>query len=641
MTKSDERTADALGICPGCDLPASVGAPCDERACARRGLHAIPLAFGLDLPRDRDPNLGRIIDGMLLVGVLGVGGFGRVYRAVGPAGEVAVKLANTTPRGGADPIAAERLRREARALAALDHENIVRLLGSGAADGVPYLVLEHVAEAQSLEALIAAHPERFDASTIFVIVAGILDALTAAHAQGIVHRDVKPENVLVLHDLDVRVLDFGLAHSDEHKGERPRSATVGTPTHMAPEQLSNSDIGPWTDCYGVGVIAFELMTGRLPFAGKTASAVLRERSDPRRDVLDDAPELPEAVLDFLAMALADSPRDRFQSAAGMRAALEDALEGWDEFSPSAQPAPQPSTPLERVPVSERATLFEASPLDDDLQPARDSSIETRAKSGALTLIQLAPLAAAALLTVMALGGRRVPWSALELGAMHTRVAIASIPTPPSPEPPPQPTVDPTRELRRTLVDHARRGTLVASEIAAFEAACAPELGCRATITAGDVTRGLRFPEAGPAAGTLVLTFPAHTTAHAPDDCGARARRSRAIVGGAWDEIDAAWGGYVQPRIVLEAKQGRAAQVRKVLVDRATTRDALASGRAALDAGVAVSIDLSQLGGVPLKALEELRFQAVEGRFGEEGKNPCRLDAPRAWIVAPALGAVDP
>ncbi|MCX4245525.1 serine/threonine-protein kinase [Paraliomyxa miuraensis] len=237
---------------------------------------------------------------------LGRGGMGVVYRArqVRLDRDVAVKLMR--PEVGHDPELARRFEREAKALARLDHPGIVRVHDFGQAAGVCYLVMELV-DGPNLRALME---QGLSDAQAFDIVDQLCDALAYAHQQGVVHRDVKPENVLVDRRGRVRVADFGLAKLQvEPRGGATRTRRVlGTPQYMAPEQLRDPEsVDQRSDIFAIGVVFYEMLTGQLPVGRFPAPSELG-RGNVRLD---------EIVL----RALESSRERRFQAASEIRAAL--------------------------------------------------------------------------------------------------------------------------------------------------------------------------------------------------------------------------------------------------------------------------------------------------------------------------------
>ncbi|MFO0746436.1 MAG: serine/threonine-protein kinase [Myxococcota bacterium] len=343
----------------------------------------------MDLGQEREPNLGRVLDGHLVIGLLGAGGFGRVYRALALAphdyegDEVALKIAS--PAGGQhDALAAERLGREARALGRLDHPNVVRLLGSGVADGAPYLVMELIADGVSLEDEIAARAARaepFAPGEVRQILGQILDGLGAAHALGIVHRDVKPENVMLVPPApgesgpQVRLLDFGLVKFRVKPGRQvgsARSAAAGGAEEEADMGATRAERGHHhrgaektrslaldADPHGAGAdrrprhrpLDRPLRGGRHRLRARDRRPALRRQhrlggpARARRPGLRRAGARPGAAGRLhraLTRALARDPAERYRSASAMRAALDEAMAEW--LGPMATPRSRPRMP---------------------------------------------------------------------------------------------------------------------------------------------------------------------------------------------------------------------------------------------------------------------------------------------------------
>jgi len=320
-----------------------VGSPCPERACSRRGLHRIPEEWHRRHqgrgPDRIDPVIGRRIDDHLVVDLLGRGGFGKVYLVLqAPLWmKAALKLMEPVTE---DPEMARALARkfegEARALARLSHPNVVRLHKYGTVGDLPYLVMEYV-EGRTLTSemgRLTARGERMPPAVLRHVLEQVINALEAAHSLDIIHRDIKPDNVMIQavpgDPHFVRVLDFGLAKFLE--SQRDTSLLLGTPTFMAPEQITREAVGPWTDLYAVGVLAFELLTGKRPFEGETPQEIIAKKLDPDHDPLDPGagPEVPDALREFLRRAIHRDPEKRFRQAARFREAMEEAFRQWAE-----------------------------------------------------------------------------------------------------------------------------------------------------------------------------------------------------------------------------------------------------------------------------------------------------------------------
>jgi serine/threonine-protein kinase len=261
---------------------------------------------------------------------LGAGGMGEVYRAHDPrlGREVALKI--LPPGVAARPDRLARFEREARAVAALSHPNIVTIHSIEEADGLRFLTMELV-EGESLDRLLARGP--LSVERVFAIALPLSEALVAAHGKGIVHRDLKPGNVMTTPDGRVKVLDFGLAKlAAPAEDPRPDAATrtagapltmagqvMGTVPYMAPEQLRGVDVDERADLFAFGVILYELLAGRRPFDGGSSpdliSAILRDEPPPIRAARPDAPALLERIV---GRCLEKEPGARFPSASELR-----------------------------------------------------------------------------------------------------------------------------------------------------------------------------------------------------------------------------------------------------------------------------------------------------------------------------------
>jgi serine/threonine-protein kinase len=256
--------------------------------------------------------------------VLGSGAMGVIYKAHDPEidRDVAVKLIRADLLGGEerdDYIA--RFRREAMAAGRCIHPNIVALFDSAVYEGNPFLVMEYV-DGTSL-AQMRASGTRLPVQQSCDIVGQLLDALTAAHDLGVVHRDVKPANILLRSDGRVKVTDFGISRVGMATLSQG-AAIVGTPSYMSPEHCRGDAVDARSDLFSVGVVLFELLVGERPFPGPSLTAVMAQ-------VLHaPAPDLqgrvPAALAEVVRRALAKSADDRFPSAAAMAVALRAATQ---------------------------------------------------------------------------------------------------------------------------------------------------------------------------------------------------------------------------------------------------------------------------------------------------------------------------
>jgi beta-lactam-binding protein with PASTA domain len=252
---------------------------------------------------------------------IAAGGMGEVFRAHDAvlAREVAIKVLHRSLAG--DPAFVDRFRREARAAAGLAHPNIVAVYDWGAVDGVYYMVMEYV-RGPSVRHLLNEQGRMEPAQAAEILRQSLL-ALGHAHHEGFVHRDMKPENLLVTQDGVVKVADFGLARAYADGRVTQVGAVTGTVQYLAPEQIRGEPADPRSDLYSLGIVAYELLTGQLPFTGETAMAVaykhLSDRVPAPSSILPDLP----GELDGFVAAATDRDRElRPESADVMRMDLD-------------------------------------------------------------------------------------------------------------------------------------------------------------------------------------------------------------------------------------------------------------------------------------------------------------------------------
>ena len=264
---------------------------------------------------------GQTIAGYRVEGVLGSGGMGVVYEATQLSLERTVALKVLAPHLSSDPEFASRFRREAMLQAALDHPNIVSVYEAGESDDGLYLAMKLV-RGSDLRRLVA---EGLEPDGVLDALEQVADALDAAHEAGLIHRDVKPQNVLVDEDGTAYLADFGLSRRTQ------ASATgtgqyLGTLDYVSPEQIQGKQLGPRTDQYAFAVVLYECLTGAVPFPRDTEAALLfAHLSEAPPRVGERRPELPAALDGVLARGLAKDPEDRFESVGALVAAARSAL----------------------------------------------------------------------------------------------------------------------------------------------------------------------------------------------------------------------------------------------------------------------------------------------------------------------------
>jgi serine/threonine protein kinase len=305
-----------------------------------------------------------IADRYQLGDVVGRGGMGEVRAAtdVRLHREVAVKLLR------ADLAEIDEVRRrfegEARAAAALVHPNVVAVFDAGEEDGAPYIVMERLPGRTLSDELADG---RFPTPEVYDLAVSVLGALEAAHRAGIVHRDVKPGNVLRAADGTWKVADFGIAKVAEASSDLTVTGVmIGTPAYLAPERIEGAAATPASDLYATGVVLYEAITGRKAFVADNSIALVDQIRAGRAPVLRElAPDVDPTLERVVERAMATDPRRRFASAADMRRALGQRTErvrgGAARPDDQTEPAPAPpitrtrALPTERRPVRRAAT----------------------------------------------------------------------------------------------------------------------------------------------------------------------------------------------------------------------------------------------------------------------------------------------
>ncbi len=250
----------------------------------------------------RDPQPGEHFGPFTVEELLGEGGMSRVYRARTPDGnDVALKIAKPSMR--ANEVESRRFEREARVSGEVSHRHLASVTGSGEVDGRLYLAMPLLVGGTLGERVANNGPLPL-ANVVRVItqVAGALDAL---HAAGIVHRDVKPSNVLLDADDHAVLCDLGLVHVDGYSVLTQIGHVMGTMDYMAPEMISGGEVGPAVDVYALGCVAYEMLAGRTPFAGRSLFEVAFAHLDqtPANPVADRA-DVPDEVAEVVQFALA-------------------------------------------------------------------------------------------------------------------------------------------------------------------------------------------------------------------------------------------------------------------------------------------------------------------------------------------------
>ncbi len=281
---------------------------------------------------------------------LGRGGMAEVYRGRHPrlGRDVAIKVLHAHLAEGSGFLA--RFEREAKAVAALHHPNIVQVYDFDVEDGAFYMVMEYVGGGTLKARLdeLAARHDHLPMPDVLRILGELAQALDYAHAHGVLHRDVKPSNVLLDPSGRAVLTDFGIAHLVGGAHYTTTGTLMGTPAYMSPEQCRGAEITPASDIYALGVILYELVTGRVPFSADTPLGIAHKQiHEPLPAPRSFRPDLPAVLETVIGKTLAKKPAERYQTAAALARAVAGALAAVTEtqaFSAAEEPAGEGPTP---------------------------------------------------------------------------------------------------------------------------------------------------------------------------------------------------------------------------------------------------------------------------------------------------------
>jgi eukaryotic-like serine/threonine-protein kinase len=346
---------------------------------------------------------------------LGSGGMADVLEAVDRRLDrrVAVKLMRADV---SDPRARQRFEHEASVAAALTHPNVVAVYDLGEHDGVPYIVMELV-EGTTLAALLADHGALAPRDAA-LITDQVLRALEAAHAQGLVHRDVKPANVLITRDGTTKLADFGIAKALATSPSLTQTGQViGTPRYLSPEQVAGHEATERSDLYAVGLMLYEMLAGEPPFPTESFTALAAAHQHaPVPSLADRRPGLPAALVTTAEHALAKDPGDRFADAREMRRSLAGASSTDAAAVTTAVDAPA-QTALLPDPTAAPSTTEPSAPREGRRARRLWPAVAAGVVIGALVLAGI----------LLATGGNDDPVTAAATSTTAKRVTTSSAP----------------------------------------------------------------------------------------------------------------------------------------------------------------------------------------------------------------------
>jgi eukaryotic-like serine/threonine-protein kinase len=353
-----------------------------------------------------DQLIDSLFDGRyLIIRKLGSGGMANVYLASDQelGRRVAIKILDE--RHARDAQFIERFRREAQHAAGLSHPNIVSVYDRGEAEGTYYIAMEYVEGRTLKELLVARGPSPLGIAIDYT--RQILSALRFAHRHGIVHRDIKPHNIIVDNEGRVKVMDFGIARAGTASQMTEAGSIIGTAQYLSPEQARGAPVDQTSDLYSTGIVLYELLTGTVPFTGETPVEIaMKHLSQVPAPPSSIRPEVPRDLDYVVLRALAKDPADRYHSAEDMDSDLERIARG---IGVSAETAEAATSVLSRTDVSEaQTTVGQPAATGTTYTPGRYYEYDEPPRRSSLV-----PWLLALLLLVGAAVGGWFAWQALQ------------------------------------------------------------------------------------------------------------------------------------------------------------------------------------------------------------------------------------
>lgn len=309
--------------CPKCSKEVSLG----EFYCSRCG---VELSNNTSVNSDRTLTLSmafhRLKRGDVLaqryevIEELGSGAMGRIYKVhdIKIGEKIAMKVLN--PEIASDETTVLRFKNELRLARTITHNNVCRMFDFGEEQGMKFITMEYISGEDLKRTLMRIG--QLSAGKAIIIAKQICSGLTAAHRMGIIHRDLKPQNIMLDQEGNVRIMDFGIARSIQAKGLTETGVIIGTPEYISPEQLEEIELDQRSDIYSLGVILYELLTGIVPFDGKTPlNVVLKHKTQIPKDPLKINPQIPHGLKKIVLKCLAKDREQRFENAWELSEAL--------------------------------------------------------------------------------------------------------------------------------------------------------------------------------------------------------------------------------------------------------------------------------------------------------------------------------
>jgi serine/threonine protein kinase/tetratricopeptide (TPR) repeat protein len=271
---------------------------------------------------------------------LGRGGMGRVYKVFDERIKEKVALKLLKPEISADEASIERFSNELRFARKIAHRHVCRMFDLGEDDGARYITMEYV-PGEDLKSVLRMMGQ-MSAGKAVLVARQVCEGLAEAHRLGVVHRDLKPQNIMIDREGNVRIMDFGIARSLKVKGMTGAGVVIGTPEYMSPEQIEGQEVDGRSDVYSLGIILYEMMTGRVPFEGETfLSIALKQKTEPPRNPREINPQVPDDLVRLILRCLDKDKAKRFQGAQDLLSDLgkiEKGIPTTEKVLPSVKPS---------------------------------------------------------------------------------------------------------------------------------------------------------------------------------------------------------------------------------------------------------------------------------------------------------------
>ena len=313
--------------CPECDT----SNPSDSRYC-KQCAKPLPSAEDIKVTETMEAAQEELTTGSTfatryqIIEELGKGGMGKVYRVLDKKLKEEIALKLIKPEIASDKKTVERFSNELKIARKIGHKNVARMFDLNEEQGIHYITMEYV-RGEDLKKLIRKIGQ-LSAGQAIPIAKQICEGLGEAHRLGVVHRDLKPQNVMVDEEGNARIMDFGIARSLETKGITGAGVMVGTPEYMSPEQVEGKEAGQSSDIYSLGVILYEMVTGRVPFEGDTPFTIgVKHKSEMPKDPKELNAQIPEDLSSVIMRCLEKAKDKRYQSAGEVRSELENIQKG--------------------------------------------------------------------------------------------------------------------------------------------------------------------------------------------------------------------------------------------------------------------------------------------------------------------------